>query len=289
MTLETRRSGWIRIVVKLAVLLFAVGAASLPGERAWGADSASGALVVAGSGANLDITRRLAEEFRRIRPDIRIDVPPSIGSGGATRAVADGAVGLGLISRALKENESRLGLTALSYARAVVVIGAHSAVADDGLTSADLVAIHQGTKDRWRDGRDIVVLTREPGDSSIEVLEREIPGFKGVYAESQRVRRWTTLFTDQEMNRAIAGSPYAVGFSHLGDIAIEKLPIKALKLDGVAPSLENARTGKYPLVKTLSFVFVKDRLRPEAKAFIDFARSKQAHPILRAQGFLPGE
>ncbi len=289
MTLETRQSSWIRIGISLTVLLIAVGATSIPRERAWGAESATGALVVAGSGANLDITRRLAEEFRRIRPDIRIEVPPSIGSGGATKAVTEGAIGLGVISRELKENESRLGLTALSYARAIVVVGVHRTVADDGLTSDELVAIYQGTKSRWRDGRDIVVLTREPGDSSIEVLGREILGFKGAYAESQRVKRWHTLFTDQDMNRAIAGSPYAVGFSQLGDIAIEKLPIKALKLNGVAPSLESAQSGKYPLVKTLSFVFVKDRLRPEAKAFLDFARSKQAHPILRAQGFLPGE
>jgi phosphate transport system substrate-binding protein len=288
MTLDARRSGRIRAAAKLAVLLLAVGATSLPSERVWGAGPVSEVLVVAGSGANLDITRRLADEFRRIRPDIRIDVPSSIGSGGATKAVAEGAVGLGLISRALRENESRLGLTALSYARSVVVIGAHSGVADDGLTSAEMVAIYQGTKDRWRDGRDIVVLTREPGDSTVEVLEREIPGFKGVYAESQRARRWLTLFTDQDMNRAIAGSPYAMGFSQLGDIAIEKLPIKVLKLDGVTPSVESAQSGKYPLVKTLSFVFVKDRLRPEAKAFIEFARSKKAHSILRAQGFLPG-
>jgi phosphate transport system substrate-binding protein len=292
MTLETRWSSWSRIAVKLTVLLIAVGATSLPRlprERAWGAESATDALVVAGSGANLDITRRLAEEFRRIRPDIRIDVPPSIGSGGATKAVVEGAVGIGLISRELKENESRLGLTALPYARTIVVVGVHPAVVDDGLTSDELVAIYLGTKNRWRDGRDIVVLTREPGDSSIEVLGREIPGFKGAYAESQRVKRWHTLFTDQDMNRAIAGSPYAVGFSQLGDIAIEKLPIKVLKLNGVVPSLGNAQSGKYPLVKTLCFVFVKDRLRPEAKAFLDFARSKQAHAFLRAQGFLPGE
>ena len=52
---------------------------------------------------------------------------------------------------------------------------------------------------------------------------------------------------------------------------------------------ENALRGRYSLVKTLSFVFVKNRLGPEAKAFINFALSSQAEPILRAQGFVPGE
>ncbi len=46
MTLETRRSGWIRIAVRLTALFIAVGATRLlplpplPRERAWGADPA---------------------------------------------------------------------------------------------------------------------------------------------------------------------------------------------------------------------------------------------------------
>lgn len=118
MTLQPERSAWLRIGINLTALLFARGATSLPRERAWAADPASGALVVAGSGTSLDITRRLAEQFPRTRPDIRIAVPSGIGSGGATRPVA--ATGLGLVSRALKENKSRRGLTALPFSRSSV-------------------------------------------------------------------------------------------------------------------------------------------------------------------------
>lgn len=55
---------------------------------------------------------------------------------------------------------------------------------DDGITSKELIQIYQGTKSRWQDDQEIIVLTREPGDSLIELLEEQIPEFKQVYAES---------------------------------------------------------------------------------------------------------
>lgn len=249
----------------------------------------AGPLVFAGSGSNLPITRLLTEAFARVHPESRIEVPASIGSAGGIRAAADGAIAVGLISRPLREAEKGLGLTVLPYARTAVVIGAHPTVADDGLTAEDLVQIYRGVRSRWKDGREIIVLTREPGDSSIEVLEQDIPGFKQAYAESLSVKRWTTLLTDQEMNRVLARMPYAIGLSDMGAITAERLPIKVLKINGVLPTPENVLRGRYPLVKLLTFAFLKDTLPAGAKAFLDFVRSKDGEKILRANGYLPHE
>jgi len=49
---------------------------------------------------------------------------------------------------------------------------------DQGLTAEDVLSTYRRTRTRWRDGREIVVLTRPPGDSSLDVLNREVPGFK---------------------------------------------------------------------------------------------------------------
>jgi phosphate transport system substrate-binding protein len=246
-------------------------------------------LVFAGSGSNLAIIRLQAKEFGRAHPEIKIEVPASIGSTGGIRAAADGAVAMGLVSRPLNEREKGLGLAVLPYARTAVVIGAHPSVADDGITSEELVRIYKGAKTRWKDGREIIVLTREPGDSSIEVLEREIQGFKDAYAESHRAKRWTTLYTDQKMNQVLARTPYAIGLSDMGAITAERLPIKALKVSGVPPTAENVSSGRYALVKTLAFVFLKDKLPAGTKAFLDFVRSREGEKILRANGYLPGE
>lgn len=284
-SLNTRKH--LVLSVGMLVGLVVIAGAILPHAKA--AQSRSSPLVFAGSGSNVPVTRLLAEAFRRVRPEITIEVPASIGSGGATRAAADGAIAVGLISRPLKESERGWGLTALPYARTAVVIGAHPTVADDGLASQDLVQIYRGIKTRWSDEREIVVLTREPGDSSLQVLEHEIPGFLAASAESHRVRRWKTLYTDQEMTRMLALTPYALGLSDLGTITAERLPIKVLKLDGLLATPEHVRSGRYRLVKTLAFTFRRDRLAADAQAFLEFVRGPEGAKILHANAYVPAE
>ncbi|MBI4590699.1 MAG: substrate-binding domain-containing protein [Candidatus Rokubacteria bacterium] len=194
-----------------------------------------------------------------------------------------------MISRPLREPEKGLGLTVLPYARTAAIIGAHPTVTDDRITFEERLQIYKGTKTRWSDGREIIVLTREPGDTSIEVLEREIPGFAPAYAESHKAKRWTTLYTDQGMNRVLARTPYAIGFSDMGTITAERLPIKVLKMNGVLPTPENVLSGRFPLVKRLAFVFLKDKLPDGAKAFLDFVRSSEGGKVLRASGYLPAK
>jgi phosphate transport system substrate-binding protein len=277
-----------RLVSTIAML---GGLAMIVGAMLWDATAAEirpSPLVFAGSGSNLAITRLLAEGFRRIRPEVTIEIPASIGSGGGIRAAADGAIAVGLISRPLKESEQGLGLTVVPYARTAVVLGANPTVADDGLTFEELVQIYKGLKTRWSDEREIVVLTREAGDSSLEVLEQKIPGFSAASAESRRTRRWKTLYTDQEMTRMLAATPYALGPSDLGTITAERSPVKVLKLEGMAPTPEHVRGGRYPLVKTLAFAFRRDRPSPEAQAFFDFVRGPEGAKILQASAFVPG-
>lgn len=283
-------SGWAslaRASIVLPLLLAVIFC--LLSFHALAAELSSNPLIFAGSGTNLPITRVLTQAFGRSRPEIKIDVPASIGSTGGIRAAADGAIALGLISRPLRDKEKGVGLTVLSYARTAVVIGAHPTVADDGVAYEDLVQILKGTKSRWKDGKDVVVLLREPGDSSIEVLERQVPGFKEAFEESILAKRWTVVSTDQEMNRLLASIPHAIGLSDTGAITAERLLIKVLKVNGVAPTHENVSNGKYRLVKTLAFVFLKDKLPAGVKAFLDFVRSSEGKKILNVNGYLPGE
>lgn len=249
----------------------------------------AGAIVVGGSGTNLPITRRLADAFMRTHRGVTIEVPASLGSTGGIKAAADRAIAIGLTSRPLRGSETTWGLTVLPYARTPVVIGAHLSVPDEGLTFGELVQIYRGTKTKWRDGRPVVVLMREPGDSGVEVLQAAVPGFSDAYAESIRANRWTVLFTDQDMNRVLAKTPDAIGQTDAGAISTDRLPVKALRLNGVAPTRENVRNGTYGLVKTLALVFMADRLPSQAKAFIEFVGSAEGARVLAANGYLPAE
>jgi phosphate transport system substrate-binding protein len=249
--------------------------------------SVSQPLIAAGSGVNLGITRLLAKAFMNNQSQITIEVPGSIGTKGAIAAVADGAITFGLISRPLKDEEKSPGRVVRPYTRVPIVVGAHPTVADEEIAFHDLVDIYRGTRTRWKDGNEIIVQTREPFDSGILVLEKEIPGFREAYAESRQAKRWSVYFTDQDANRALSTTRYAIGITDLGMIATEHLNIKVLKLNGIVPSPENLLTGQYPLSRDLSFLYREGTLPEGAKAFLDFVRSEQGGNILRSNGYLP--
>lgn len=272
---------WKRPTLLLLLTLFA-------SSRLFASDAhAEEKLYIGGSGTNLASIRLLAAAFQKRHPEIKIEVPPSLGSTGGIRATSEGALAIGLVSRPLRKSEEGLGLTLVPYAKTAVVMAANPQVPDRGISSADLLAIYQGEKTRWQNGKEIIVLTREPGDSGIDVLRARIPGFSEIYDECVRTKRWTMLFTDQDMNSAVARTPFSLGIGDYGSISSDHLSIKILTLDGVSPATKNVANRKYPLVKVLSLVFMKDRLSPGARAFIEFARSRRGLKILQENGYLP--
>ncbi len=261
------------------------------GSPGWSEDAPRPAhqvtITAAGSGANLGITRLLAQAFSKQNQNITIDIPGSIGTQGAITAVADGAIALGLISRSLKEDEKELGIAEQPYARVAIIVGAHFEVREETITSRELIEIFKGTKTTWKDGNLIIVQAREKSDSGFLVLQNTIPGFKEVYAESHQAKRWTLYFNDQEANRALSNTPCAIGVTDLGMVATEYLNVKALKLDGIAPDQKNVINGTYPLSRRLSFIYRPETLSDGAKRFLGFTASETGRGILQANGYTP--
>lgn len=244
-------------------------------------------IIPAGSGSNLPATRLLVKAFNRLHPGTQLEAPTNIGSAGAIRAVADGAVSIGLISRPLLGDEKNLGLTVVPYARTAVVIGVNPVVKEDGITSNELNSIYRGDKTTWKDGHKIIVLSREPGESSIYVLEENVPGFREVYAGSIKANRWSIIMKDEGMNQKIETLPYSIGFTDMGAVTSQKLNIKILKLNGIYPSAKNVSSGAHPLYKTLSFVYRSNKLTPDMQAFLSFACSTEGKNILSNNGYIP--
>jgi phosphate transport system substrate-binding protein len=269
------------------ILCLALLAQVLSPAVGWGDEAARTSLTIAGSGTNLPIIQILAQAFTKQHPDISIKVPASIGSNGGINAVADGAIAIGLISRELRKRELGLGLTVLNYARTPLIIAVHPSVAEENITAAEFLDIYRGKKTSWKNGKEIIVLTREPGDSSIEALAKGVPDFKKVYDESRQAQRWTNLLSDQEMNETLAKTPQAIGFSDLGEITVERHRVKALKVNGVAPTLTNVETGAYRLVKPLRFVFRQEQLPATAREFLAFVRSREGAKLMQVNGYLP--
>jgi phosphate transport system substrate-binding protein len=270
-----------------ALLIAAVAVLGLPAGAARG-DSESNTLVLAGCGSNAPILRVLTEAFRERHPDVSVDVW-AIGSTNGIWMVAAGAFPVGLVSRPLTESELGLGLTVVPYARTPLVFAAHPTVSDDDLSVRELLAIQRGSQRRWRSGHEVVLVTREEGDGSIQLLRSTVPGFDRAYSEGRLTAGWMVAYSEQQMHRTLVGVPYALGLSDLGTLKIERLPLKALAVNGVPPTLENLASGKYPFVKTLAFVFRPDRLPIWGARFLEFVESRDRQRILALNGYLPAE
>jgi len=244
--------------------------------------------TIAGSGSNISLTQMLLNAYGE-KTGVHIRIPPSIGTTGAVKAIKANALTLGLASRPLKESEKEPNLKELPYARLGIIVGVHSDVPDQDIAFQDLVSIFAGTKKTWSNGKMIIVLAREPGDSSNIVFERIVPGFKEVLSDALNKKRWDIFYTDQDEFEAIRNTKNAIGFVDTASIRDLAPAVKATRVNGVEPSLENVENGSYPFWKDLSF-FYYEPLAPEAGAFIDFVFSQEGIAILRKGGaILPPE
>jgi phosphate transport system substrate-binding protein len=247
--------------------------------------AADDALTFAGSGSNLPLTHVLVEAFRARSPHSRVLVHESIGSSGGIRALRDGAINIGLISRPLSDEEARAGLVAVPYARVPVVIAANRSVPDACTSREHLVHLFGPSKARWIDGTRVVMLQRERGDSSFQVFANLIPGLADQNEASYREERWRVLYSDRAMQEALMATEGAAGIFDLGAIVVQRLPLKVICVDGVTPSLWAVRAGRYPFWKDLSFVTVGPPSKLAAE-FFRFVQSPEGRSLTESSGHL---
>jgi len=255
-----------------------------PGAAALPSASEPDVLHLAGSGSNLPLTRALAEAHAEAG-GAQYVVHESVGSRGGIRAVYDGVIQIGLVSRPLVANEQRLGLVVTPYARSPVAVAVNASVPDEGLTSEELLDIYRGVKKRWSDGSRVVVLHREQGDSSHRAVERHLPELAAISDEARREERFRVLYTDAAMEEALVSTRGAVGLYGSGSIPAD-LPIKALCVDGIAPTVANVSQGIYPFAKDLAFVTRGEPAAPAAD-FLRFVFSEPGQVLIRERGYLP--
>lgn len=246
----------------------------------------AGVLHLAGSGTNLPLTRALVEAFAARSPEAHLVVYESIGSSGGVMAVYDDVVDLGLVSRPLKDREAALGVVTIPYARVPVVAAVNLGVPDAAITARELVDIYAGRKTRWSDGSPIVVLQREPGDSGHRAVGEALPEFAEADAQAYRDRRWRVILHDRAMQEALAITPGAIGLIDSGVLSLERLPLRALRLDGIEASEASVQSRRYPFSKDLAFVAVEEPGGLAAE-FIRFTHGDEARALMRAHGYIP--
>jgi phosphate transport system substrate-binding protein len=244
----------------------------------------SARIVISGTGDSQELMRALAEAFMKKHSGCEIEVPDSIGSSKGIKAVANGKIDLARVARLLNKDEKKLGLTYQLFAKSPVVFAVHPGVGDiNNITSEQIVGIYSGRITDWsqlggKAGK-IYPITREAGDSSLLALNEKLPGFADVNNLTAKI-----VYLTPETVAALTGHERTIGYVPLPAIAGTQL--RVLKIDGVYPSLENIRNGKYNLVAYFGVVY-KGKPRELAQRFIDFIYNEEGQKIITAMGAMP--
>ena len=230
--------------------------------------------------------RILGDAFSRIHPDVTVEIPKSLGSGGGIKAVLQGAVDIGLSARPLKDREREAGARGIPYAKTPFILFTGGRAAEINLTRAQVVEVYAGGGPTWPDGNPIRVVIRPERESDTEMLKVHFPGMEGAL-KIARARRGTPMaYSDQDGMEIVESASGSITTGTLTAIIAERRPLKAISIDGVAPTVENLENGSYTLAKTLSFVIGPDS-SPLVMKFIRFVNSAEGAAVLRGTGNLP--
>lgn len=241
----------------------------------------SGVVNTNGSTSMEKVIGSLGEAFMEQNGGVTVNYDPTGSSTGIT-AVKEGTSDIGLSSRALKDEEKSAGLTGTVVALDGIAIVVHpeNPVAD--LSVEQIAKLFTGEITNWKDvgGADlpVVAIGREAGSGTRD-------GFESITKTAEKCAYNQELTSTGDVIATVGSNPNAIGYASLSSL---KDTVKALTVGGVTPSEATVLDGSYAVQR--DFVLVTKEgaaLSAQAQAFMDFALSTEAAPIVAAAGAVP--
>lgn len=241
-------------------------------------------ITLTGSSTIAPLAAEIARMFEKKHPGVRVDVQ----TGGSSRGIADARRGLadiGMVSRNLKKEENDLKGYRIALDGVAIILHRDNPVKN--MSEQQIVAIYTGKIKNWsevgRPSQKITVVNKAEGRSTLELF---LHHFK---IKSDEIRADIIIGDNQQGILTVASDPFAIGYVSIGTAEYEfnrGTSIRLLPMNGVLPSLENVKNGKFPLSRPLHFV-TKGEIKPSVKAFLDFAMSSEVNDLVETQFFVP--
>ena len=223
----------------------------------------------------------LGEAYMEENSDVNFTYNPT-GSGTGITAVLEGRCDIGLSSRNLKAEEESAGLkaTVLAYDGIAVIVNPNNPVSD--LDVETIAKIYTGEITNWSEigGNDgeIVLIGREAGSGTRD-------GFESITGTEDVCKYRQELTSTGDVITTVSQNPNAIGYASVASI---KDSVKAVTVDGVAPTNESIKDGSYVIQRPFVMVTKADtELSESAQKFFDFALSPEAEEIIIAAGAVP--
>lgn len=160
----------------------------------------------------------------------------------------------------------------------------------DNLTSEQVRGIYSGEITNWKevggDDEAIVAYQRNEGSGSQSMLVRFMDGKKIMEAPTEQVNSLMSGIVDVVSD--YRSKPSSIGFSYRFYLEgiIKNPDIKILSIDGVAPTAENIRNGKYPIITPLYAVTYEGNDNENVKKLLEWILSDEGQEIIEKTGYV---
>lgn len=271
------RREWIALVFSALLALGAQG-------------QETGRFVIDGSTGVMPLAAALAEAYQERNPGIKIEMGTGLGTGARIQALADGRIDIALASHGLKlDDMARQGMSANEIARTAVVFAVNASVPVANLTDQEICDIYAGKTSNWKTlgpaemaEMDIAPRTRPDSEVDAEVVRANIR----CLADLRMPATVKIMPKTGDMAKELSETAGAIGMTTMTVVEQSRGKIRALSINGIAPSPENVERGAYSLVRK-SFLVTRATPPPAVAHFLQFVRDPAGEKVIRANGAIP--
>jgi phosphate transport system substrate-binding protein len=243
-------------------------------------------VTVKGSTTVLPITQKAAEAFKK-STGISVNIEGS-GSGNGIKALIDSGCDIANSSREMKPEEKEdavkkgIQVKEILVAHDMIVPIVHPSNPVKNITMDQLKAVYDGSIKNWKElgGADatIVVVSRDTSSGTYEIWHEKVMKKTDVRPDALLQASNGAIIT------AVSGNPKAIGYTGYGYI---NSSVKGLTINNMAITIENGKSGKFPVSRKLYMYINENKLSEQAKKFIDFLLSASGQALVKEAGYIP--
>jgi len=250
--------------IKGIAVLTCIWGALFTANIAW-----AGNIVIKGSTTVLPIAQKVAEEYMKQNPGVKISISGG-GSGNGMKALIDGSTDIADSSRFIKDKEVKMAVEkgiypvpfAVAYDCIVPVVHPSNSIVN--ITMAQLKDIYMGKIKNWKEiggpDRTVVVISRDTSSGTYEVWHKKVMNKERVFPGA------LLQASNGAVSQTVAKNKNAIGYIGLGYVDKD---VKALSVNRIVGSETTTLNGTYPISRPL-FMFTPGWPKGDVANFINF-------------------
>jgi len=291
--MDFRKTIILALIIAMPVLVYAAGSSETEGS------TLSGSVKIAGSSTVYPISVAVAEEFNHIHPKVEIPIQSTGTGGGFKNFFIPGKTDINDASRPIKDSEKEAaaanGIEAIEFrvaTDAITIVVSPKADWVDNITVEQLNQIWRPENPamKWSDvnpswpDEPFELYGPTSASGTFDYFTDEINGEEGASRSDYQGTE-----QDNTIVQAVNGSQFAMGYFGMAYYLENLSKVKPLRVGGVLPSIESAKSGEYSPLSRPIFIYVsKESLkRPEVQEYVRFYLKQTSTDLIKEIGYVP--